>query len=153
MELKSESVVVRRTRVNDLDGIVELENRSFKFDLFTRKQYHYLITRANSTAFVLLVGKSIAGSAIILWRKGSTKAHLYTIAVDPKLQGRGLGRKLLDRCLKEARQRECDRFSLEVRADNKPAIALYEKSGYEIVGRAVKYYEDGCDALQMEKQL
>lgn len=146
-------ILIRQTQLEDLDGIVALENRSFKFDLFTRKQYHYLIAKANATAFVLSIGKTIAGSAIILWRKGSTKAHLYTIAVDPKFQGRGLGRKLLDRCLREARNHGCDRFSLEVRADNKPAIALYKKSGYEIVGRVVKYYEDGCDALQMEKRL
>ncbi len=146
-------IIIRKTRLRDLEGIVALENRSFKFDLFTRKQYHYLIAKANATAFVLLVGKTIAGSAIILWRKGSTKAHLYTIAVDPSFQGRGLGRKLLEKCLQEARQQGCDRFSLEVRADNKPAIALYKKSGYEIIGRVRQYYEDNCDALQMQKSL
>ena len=149
----SQAIRVRRVRKEDLSGMVELENRSFKFDLFTRKQYRYLIAKANSTAFVLTVGKVISGSAIVLWRKNSTKAHLYTIAVDPALQGRGLGKRLLEVCLKEARRRGCDRFSLEVRADNKRAIALYKMAGYEITGRVAKYYEDDCDALQMEKQL
>lgn len=149
----SQTIRVRRVRKEDLSGMVELENRSFEFDLFTRKQYRYLIAKANSTAFVLTVGKIISGSAIVLWRKNSTKAHLYTIAVDPALQGRGLGKRLLEVCLKEARRRGCDRFSLEVRADNKRAIALYKKAGYDITGRVVKYYEDDCDALQMEKRL
>ena len=149
----SQTIRVRRVRKEDLSGMVELENRSFEFDLFTRKQYRYLIAKANSTAFVLTVGKVISGSAIVLWRKNSTKAHLYTIAVDPALQGRGLGKRLLEVCLKEARRRGCDRFSLEVRADNKRAIALYKMAGYEITGRVAKYYEDDCDALQMEKQL
>ena len=149
----SQTIRVRRVRKEDLSGMVELENRSFEFDLFTRKQYRYLIAKANSTAFVLTVGKIISGSAIVLWRKNSTKAHLYTIAVDPALQGRGLGKRLLEVCLKEARRRGCDRFSLEVRADNKRAISLYKKAGYEITGRVVKYYEDDCDALQMEKRL
>ena len=149
----SQAIRVRRVRKEDLSGMVELENRSFEFDLFTRKQYRYLIAKANSTAFVLTVGKVISGSAIVLWRKNSTKAHLYTIAVDPALQGRGLGKRLLEVCLKEARRRGCDRFSLEVRADNKRAISLYKKAGYEITGRVVKYYEDDCDALQMEKRL
>lgn len=149
----SQTIRVRRVRKEDLSGMVELENRSFEFDLFTRKQYRYLIAKANSTAFVLTVGKIISGSAIVLWRKNSTKAHLYTIAVDPALQGRGLGKRLLEVCLKEARRRGCDRFSLEVRADNKRAIALYKEAGYEITGRVAKYYEDDCDALQMEKQL
>ncbi len=149
----SQTIRVRRVRKEDLSGMVELENRSFEFDLFTRKQYRYLIAKANSTAFVLTVGKVISGSAIVLWRKNSTKAHLYTIAVDPALQGRGLGKRLLEVCLKEARRRGCDRFTLEVRADNKRAIALYKEAGYEITGRVAKYYEDDCDALQMEKQL
>ena len=149
----SQTIRIRRVRREDLSGMVELENRSFEFDLFTRKQYRYLIAKANSTAFVLTVGKIISGSAIVLWRKNSTKAHLYTIAVDPALQGRGLGKRLLEVCLKEARRRGCDRFSLEVRADNKRAIALYKMAGYEITGRVAKYYEDDCDALQMEKQL
>lgn len=149
----TDKITVRKARKDDLGGMVALENRSFEFDLFTRKQYRYLIAKANSTAFVLLVSKIISGTAIVLWRKNSTKAHLYTIAVDPAFQGRGLGKRLLDVCLKEARRRGCDRFSLEVRADNNRAIALYKKSGYEITGRVAKYYEDDCDALQMQKSL
>lgn len=149
----SERVLIRKAHKDDLSAMVALENRSFEFDLFDRKQYRYLIAKANSTAFVLLVGKTLAGSAIILWRKGSTKAHLYTIAIDPEFQGRGLGRKLLEACVAEARKNGCDRFALEVRADNRPAIALYKKLGYEITARVPKYYEDGCAALQMMKHL
>lgn len=146
-------VTIRKARRGDLSGMVALENRSFKFDLFTRAQYRYLIAKANSTAFVLLEGKTIAGSAIILWRKNSSLAHLYTIAVDPGFQGRGFGGLLLNRCIKEAKSRQCDRFALEVRADNKTAISLYKKTGYVITDRVQAYYEDGCDALKMMKQL
>jgi [ribosomal protein S18]-alanine N-acetyltransferase len=148
-----ERIVIRKAHKDDLSPMMALENRSFKFDLFDRKQYRYLIAKANSTAFVLMVGKTLAGSAIILWRENSTKAHLYTIAVDPSFQGRGLGRKLLEACLAEARKNGCDRFALEVRADNRPAIALYKNMGYEITARVPKYYEDGCAALQMLKRL
>jgi len=38
---------------------------------------------------------------------------------------------------------------LEVRVSNTPAISLYEKLGYRVVGRIPKYYSDGEDAYLM----
>ncbi len=40
---------------------------------------------------------------------------------------------------------------LEVRIDNAPAIALYEKSGYRSFGAVEDYYQDGAAALRFEK--
>ena len=42
---------------------------------------------------------------------------------------------------------------LEVRPDNQPAIALYEKRGYKLFARCFGYYEDNADALRLEKSL
>jgi len=43
--------------------------------------------------------------------------------------------------------------SLEVRADNSAAIALYEKLGFVRSGNVHHYYEDGCTAIMFEKSL
>jgi ribosomal-protein-alanine N-acetyltransferase len=40
---------------------------------------------------------------------------------------------------------------LEVREQNGPAIALYRKHGFEVLGKVEKYYSDGAAALMMEK--
>lgn len=40
-------------------------------------------------------------------------------------------------------------IALEVREDNAPAIALYEKTGFIRAGRRRRYYPDGTDALVM----
>ena len=42
---------------------------------------------------------------------------------------------------------------LEVREDNSRAIDLYEKNGYQPIGRKPAYYADGADALRYEKPL
>lgn len=65
----------------------------------------------------------------------------------------GLGRRLMQDAARVARLRGADRLRLEVRADNEAAIALYESLGYRTFGRHPGYYDDGMDALRMEREL
>ena len=45
-------------------------------------------------------------------------------------RGTGLGRALVSECISHARARGCLRIELDVQADNAPALALYERSGF-----------------------
>ena len=40
-----------------------------------------------------------------------------------------------------------------MRDDNLPAIRLYERCGYRLIGRYARYYADKADALRYEKLL
>ncbi|MDV6328908.1 ribosomal protein S18-alanine N-acetyltransferase [Idiomarina sp. Sol25] len=76
---------------------------------------------------------------------------LHNIAVDPDFQGQGFGYKLMQDLLDYAEKKHCVVF-LEVRASNAAAIRLYERNGFDTVGRRVNYYPaaDGReDALVM----
>ena len=68
------------------------------------------------------------------------EAELLTIGVRPDLQGRGLGRAMLDRMTDAMRTRKCTRCHLEVRESNERAIRLYETSGFVRVGLRKNYY-------------
>lgn len=72
------------------------------------------------------------------------EAEVLTLGVEPDHRGRGVGRRLL--C---ALVEGCERAHLEVRADNRAACALYERSGFERVSVRSAYYGDGQDALLM----
>ncbi len=93
------------------------------------------------------------GSAITAWRKSSAIGRLYSIVIDPAFQGRGLGTQLLQACEDAAVERACDRVRLEVRVDNRRAIALYERLGYHVTEPLPEYYADHCGALRMLKTL
>ena len=74
---------------------------------------------------------------------------LERIAVAPQSPRHGAAEALLRRFLDDGREKLAF-LTLEVRAGNVPAIGLYEKLGFEVVGRRRNYYrEEGEDALLM----
>lgn len=74
---------------------------------------------------------------------------LERIAVAPQFRRHGAAEALLRRFLDDGRGKLAF-LTLEVRAGNAPAIGLYEKLGFEVVGRRRSYYrEEGEDALLM----
>jgi [ribosomal protein S18]-alanine N-acetyltransferase len=76
------------------------------------------------------------------------EAHITLLAVDPDYQRQGLGQAMLLALLKRAQRRGLERSTLEVRASNQVALALYQKFGFQEAGRRKKYYQDnGEDAL------
>ena len=74
---------------------------------------------------------------------------LERIAVAPQFRRHGAAEALLRRFLDDGREKLAF-LTLEVLAGNVPTIGLYEKLGFEVVGRRRNYYrEEGEDALLM----
>lgn len=90
---------------------------------------------------------------MILARTATDEAEVLTLAVDPAVQRRGLGRTLLAQGLATARERGATSMFLECSADNAPAQALYISAGFAIVGRRRGYYPKGNDALVLRLSL
>jgi GNAT superfamily N-acetyltransferase len=57
--------------------------------------------------------------------------NIHDLAVTPECRGQGVGRALLSAVEEEARREGCCRLTLEVRADNHHARALYQNLGFE----------------------
>ncbi len=78
------------------------------------------------------------------------EAHISTLAVAPAYRRRGVGELLLLALIEEAQRRGAAAVTLEVRVSNLPAQRLYEKYGFTVQGRRVRYYSDnGEDAYIM----
>lgn len=95
----------------------------------------------------------VLGNVIVLFRRNTDAAHLYSLTVDPAHRGRGIGRMLLERAEELAAARGLGTMQLEVRSDNDAAIRLYRASGYRPSGVKAGYYSDGCDGISMVKAL
>ena len=82
------------------------------------------------------------------------EGYIGNVAVRPAYRRRGIAGALLQALETLGREKALSFLTLEVRAGNAPAIALYEKNGYACVGRRPDYYDHPReDAILMTKYL
>ena len=70
------------------------------------------------------------------------EAYITNVAVSEKFRRRGIAEKLLEEAERGAIKRGCMLITLEVRASNDPAKALYKKRGFKEVGTRKNFYSD-----------
>jgi len=145
--------MIRSATPEDLPSILEIETSSFSGDRFNRRQFRYLMTKAQASFLVQEIdGKVIAYSILFTPRRYKT-ARIYSIAVHPSGIGRGYGKQMLVHHIELAQKLGFESIHLEVRMDNPVAISLYEKQGFKQIGTHPGYYEDGTGAKVYRKPL
>lgn len=80
------------------------------------------------------------------------EGYISNVAVDPANRRQGIADALINRLIERCGVHRLAFVTLEVRAGNAPAIALYEKHGFVRVGLRKNYYEKPReDAVLMTK--
>ncbi len=81
------------------------------------------------------------------------EADMMNVAVSPEYRRQGIAQRLIEALVAALRKRGITSLSLEVRAGNAPAMALYGKLGFAQVGRRPNYYRNPKeDALILRKE-
>lgn len=75
---------------------------------------------------------------------------IINIAVDKDYQGKGIGKKLIQYVIDNT---SAEKIMLEVKANNDPAINLYNSMGFKQIHIRPKYYEGNIDAIIMERSI
>ncbi|MCL2371952.1 MAG: ribosomal protein S18-alanine N-acetyltransferase [Defluviitaleaceae bacterium] len=68
------------------------------------------------------------------------EGHISNIAVAPSYRQKGIGSKLIEALITEAKQHKITGLTLEVRKSNTTAQNLYKKHGFMAVGTRKNYY-------------
>ena len=134
--------------LRDLSQLRHVEQACFPLDAWPLLDLMAVLTfpevvRLKAVADGRMVG-FIAGDP----HRSEGMAWIATLGVLPEYRRQGIARQLLLECEKRLNS---PRLRLCVRLDNTAAIRLYEREGYQNVGTWTKYYNDGGDALVMEK--
>jgi [ribosomal protein S18]-alanine N-acetyltransferase len=136
---------IRPMRWWDIEDVHALEQQLFPHDSWSVEQFWSELARPTRKYVVAIAHEAIVGYAGIFYLPPD--ADLQTIAVAPQEQGTGVATALLTSLIEQAR--DCAQMMLEVRADNDPAISLYERFGFEMMSRRTNYYPDNADAIIM----
>jgi ribosomal protein S18 acetylase RimI-like enzyme len=144
---------VRRAIASDIDELLRLESLTFQGDRINRRSFKRWLRHQGCVFLVWEVGAVLCGYILVIQRQGTRLARLYSLAVDPTCQGRGIAGQLIGLAEQAVKETGSLYMRLEVAGNNQPAISLYRKLGYQQFGLYQDYYEDRSDALRMEKRI
>tara|TARA_R110002167_G_scaffold128876_2_gene311507 strand:- start:1907 stop:3040 length:1134 start_codon:yes stop_codon:yes gene_type:complete len=151
-QIRSE-LLIRLASSEDLEPLLALENRCFSSDKLNRRSFRHFLLGQHSRCLVVEQQQQILGYILLLFRRGSSLARIYSLAVDTGQRGQGIARRLLQAAEAAAIERRRLFIRLEVRSDNQEALGLYLAAGYQQFDQEQDYYEDGATALRLEKAL
>jgi len=161
--LEIDSVIIRLIRRGDENALLEFYNGLSESSIRTFRPIGYKTTldvckdiiRDNSPEeekkfdLVALHEGGIIGWGF-LWNIDSGEPT-FGLGVADDSQGKGLGSRLTDSVMEEARERGIKKVLLTVVQDNQVAWKMYEKRGFVKYGEFVG--EDGVDYFQMVVEL
>lgn len=141
------SVRIVQAGADDLDSVMQVMNAAFPErygEAWTRSQCAGILPMTG-VRLVLAHDEDNNSVGFSLYRTVAGDAELLLLAVDPRVQRKGLGRKLLDHFILDAKANGAERIHLEVRAGN-AATHLYESAGFAQVNRRRNYYRGKAGA-------
>ncbi|WP_084961791.1 ribosomal protein S18-alanine N-acetyltransferase [Thermoactinospora rubra] len=139
--------------LEDLPAVMAIERETFPLDAWSEGMMRgELADQPRSRHYVVAVedGRIVGYAGLAA---AADQADVQTIAVLAAHRGKGIGRAMFTELLAEAARRGAVEVFLEVRADNPPARAMYEKFGFQEIGVRRRYYDDGTDAIVMKRKL
>jgi ribosomal-protein-alanine N-acetyltransferase len=144
---------IRPMRLEDLEQVHAIDQMSFSIP-WPENSYRYeLLDNPRSMQLVMETdapdGPRQVVAVIVVWLI-EDEAHIATLSVHPDYRGQGISRELLAATLIEAIHLGMRTATLEVRANNLVAQALYRRFHFNVYGRRPRYYRDNDeDALIM----
>lgn len=130
---------VSRMTPEDIDGVAELDRQCFKIpwsrkafaDELANEMTYYLKAKYNDEYIGYAGLWNIAG-----------EGHITNIAVLEKYRNKGIATAMLNEMINYVKENSLTLLTLEVRKSNCPAIKLYKKFGFKILGERKHFYSD-----------
>jgi [ribosomal protein S18]-alanine N-acetyltransferase len=144
-------IIVEKMIEEDLDEVVEIEKATFA-DPWPKRAFKYDLSSDYSMPMVAKIDKAVVGYANVYYVMD--EMQIGNISVEPDFQHRGIGAKIMQHIVEEAKKLKITHIYLEVRESNENAHKLYYKFGFVVSGRRRLYYRHPTeDALIMVKEM
>lgn len=145
--------MIRLAAPADADTIAILEAECQGEDAWSAALVRDGVTGDLPTIQYLVAGTDGAITGYAVASYAGDIAELQRIGVATEARRQGIASELLDEIVAHAPSTGADRMLLEVRADNRGALAFYATRGFVEIDRRARYYKDGADAVVMRLPL
>jgi ribosomal protein S18 acetylase RimI-like enzyme len=131
-------IETREFAMDDYDAAVELWKKVEGVEIAEgddRAGVAQFLARNPGLSRVAIVGSTIVGVAFC--GNDGRRGYIYHLAVDSNYRGRGLGKRLVDECLKGLRRLGLQRANIMVATDNPHGREFWSKCGWEELDGAI----------------
>jgi len=146
MSNELQEFLVRDMVSADLHDVLQVEQTAH-ISPWARLSFEESLTKGNICR-VIVSKKGICAYHVI--SQIMDELHVLNIACAPRVQGFGLGHRLMQDIIEIAQARELSKIFLEVRASNAIAQSLYHKWGFEKISIRKQYYRASQEAGKRE---
>ncbi|QGY42251.1 GNAT family N-acetyltransferase [Maribellus comscasis] len=145
-------IVIRKSVSSDLGFLEELEQKCFPpFQQSTRRAIRYSLSSPFQNVIIAEttqneISKTIGSATLFLYPK---TLRLFSIAVFPEYQGKGIGKQILEYIFNLANTGKFERISLEARKTDNKLIEFYKNAGFTVTEDLPDYYSKNEDGVRM----
>jgi len=139
----SSKIETREFLIEDYAAAVELWKQVEGLEIAEgddRESLAQFLTRNSALSRVAMDRSRLVGA--VLCGHDGRRGHIYHLAVDPKYQGIGLGKRLVDECLGGLARAGIQRAIILVAHDNPQGREFWKRSGWEEIPDAMALGKD-----------
>jgi ribosomal protein S18 acetylase RimI-like enzyme len=159
-EQEHSPVVVRPAQERDIEALLIVEQQCFDVYYYGRyklSRYDFHSYLEDTACIFLAAAPDSEAVGYVLGPAGSWRArhlaHIDSIAVLPHLQKQGIGTRLLESFIEQARRRGCTKVTLEVAIANTGGLAFFAKHGFRELRPLPHYYGRQLHGLLLSADL
>ena len=148
---ESRKLIIRKAAESDVPAVEAVEKACFSVPWSYESLYHDILENKLAFYIVAEIDGKVCGY-VGVW-KIFDEGHITNVAIAPEYRRMHIASAMLSVLFDVTGAQGIEGYTLEVRAGNRAAIALYEGFGFREAGLRKGYYEDnGEDAIIMWKE-
>ncbi|MEL7671526.1 GNAT family N-acetyltransferase [Methanobacterium sp.] len=127
-----EDIKIRSTLEEDFVEIADLAENCGPMETERNSIYHIFTKFFRSTSFVAELPSGELGGFILgfISQENPEDVYIHLLCVDPKMRGKHIGKKLVEKFAEEAALKECKKIYLITKPVNWNSISFYKKLGF-----------------------
>lgn len=134
--------IIDEATPEDVAAIAEIHAASFSQE-WTADELSALLGQPGVEALVARrasLWSSTRPIGFVILRTAADEAEILTVAVLPARRGSGTGASLVAAAMRRLYRARVSHVFLEVDAENEPALSIYKRLGFKVVGDRPSYY-------------